>query len=145
MHFTLHIEPFCLLCLNLDRIQVYTFLNRLGPIMDLPGEGEVEVLIAGDATIADLNSRFLQCPGPTNVLSFPDGHDGGQLVISSQAVLREVFLYQRGTSEHFLRLLAHGLLHLAGHEHGERMFDLTEEAVFRLMKETVPNDFSTSF
>jgi len=113
--------------------------------MDLPKDAEVEVLIAGDVTLADLNSRFLQCRGPTNVLSFSDGHGGGQLVVSSHTVLRESFLYQRKTTEHFLRLLVHGLLHLAGHEHGERMFDLTEEAVFRLMNEAFLNDFSTPF
>lgn len=90
-----------------------------------------DVLVTGDAEIARLNSAYLGCSGPTNVLSFPDeeGHDRGELVISADAVVREALLYGQDPLEHFARLLAHGMLHLMGWDHGEEMDALTEAAV----------------
>ncbi len=75
------------------------------------------------------------CPGPTNVLSFPleeelaeaSAPDGpqtfqlGSLVLSVDAVRREAGLYGQDPREHCLRLLAHGLGHLAGYDHGPEM------------------------
>lgn len=77
--------------------------------------------------------------GPTNVLSFPareSDHDArgrlGSIVISVDAVLREAFLYHQPPRDHFIRLLTHAVLHLAGFEHGEIMEDMTEDIVARM-------------
>ena len=93
----------------------------------------LEIELTGDREIARLNASFLGCAGPTNVLSFesddPGGSCLGHIVLSVEAVEREARLYGQGRQEHFLRLLAHGLLHVAGFEHGEAMDELTDQAV----------------
>jgi probable rRNA maturation factor len=92
---------------------------------------EFDLLLTHDAAIAELNRSFLGLTGPTNVLSFEDGESGspGSIVISVDAVERESVLYGQNPLEHFARLLAHGLLHLSGMEHGDEMYELTERAV----------------
>lgn len=95
---------------------------------------DLEINLVDDATVADLNTSFLQCDGPTNILSFPSTEDGsakniGWLALSMDTLERECLLYGQETSEHALRLIAHGMLHLAGYDHSEEMFRLTDVAV----------------
>ncbi len=97
--------------------------------------GDVSLSCVDDQEIAGLNERFLGCIGPTNILSFPAAEQAGaedtlgELVLSRAALARECVLYGQSVGEHLVRLLAHGLLHLAGLEHGPEMFERTEEAV----------------
>jgi probable rRNA maturation factor len=92
---------------------------------------EVSLRIVDDREMADLNMAFTGCLGPTNVLSFPaeDGAGLGDLVLSAETLAREAFLYNQDIHEYTVRLLAHGLLHLLGHDHGPEMEGLTELAV----------------
>lgn len=95
---------------------------------------DIEINLVDDATIADLNASFLQCDGPTNILSFPASEDGstqriGWLALSMDTLERECLLYGQGRAEHALRLIAHGTLHLAGYDHGDEMFALTDIAL----------------
>ncbi len=87
-----------------------------------------------DSTIAALNETFMGCTGPTNILSFPASPDEsgtvlGELALSIDTLSREIHLYGQDPQEHLVRLLAHGILHLAGYDHGETMYSLTEMAV----------------
>lgn len=59
----------------------------------------------------------------------------GWLALSADTLLRESFLYGQGTEEHCIRLLAHGLAHLMGLDHGPEMDALTrgmENAAMRM-------------
>ncbi len=101
--------------------------------------------LADDRAIAEINAEFLGCTGPTNVLSFPaagqgeavdapdGGDDLGELVLSVDTLAREAALYGQDPTGHLARLLAHGVLHLAGYGHGAEMFDLTDAAVDRVI------------
>lgn len=94
----------------------------------------LSLTLVDDAGVAALNQRFLHCTGPTNILSFPEGDadrpdELGALFLSVETLAREAFLYGQEPTEHLARLLAHGLLHLAGHDHGVEMDTLTELAV----------------
>lgn len=92
-----------------------------------------------DAGMADYNLRYMGCHGPTNVLSFPideqiagpEDEDVpiqlGSLVFSVDTLHRETLLYGQDPEEHCLRLLAHGLGHLAGYDHGPEMDELCSE------------------
>lgn len=99
----------------------------------------LEIELTGDMEIARLNESFLGCVGPTNVLSFesddPAGSCLGHIVLSVEAVEREARLYGQDRREHFLRLLTHGLLHVAGFEHGEAMHELTDQAVAHCLRQ----------
>lgn len=86
----------------------------------------INLAITQDFHMQHLNITFLSCPGPTNVLAFEEesGNETGFLgeaFISIQAVKRESTLYGQPVFEHFVRLLAHGIQHLAGLEHGPEM------------------------
>ncbi len=92
---------------------------------------EISLRIVDDQEMAELNHTFMGCLGPTNVLSFPGNDENwlGDLVLSTDTLARESYLYNQDTHEYTVRLLAHGLLHLMGHDHGPDMEALTELAV----------------
>jgi probable rRNA maturation factor len=98
----------------------------------------VDLRIVDDREMAELNGQFMGCLGPTNVLSFPSGETPwlGDLVLSAETLAREAFFYNQDLHAYTVRLLAHGLLHLMGHDHGPEMDDLTELAVAAVIPET---------
>lgn len=94
----------------------------------------VSLTLVDDDGIAVMNAKFMRCQGPTNILSFPEGdpehpEELGALFLSVETLARETFLYGQAPEEHLARLLAHGLLHLAGYDHGPEMDALTDLAV----------------
>ncbi len=107
--------------------------------------GGVEIRLMTDAEMLRLQTEALGLPGPTNVLAFPEsaspasGTPGvgeaeapslGSLAVSPETLRRECLLYGQEPEDHAVRLLAHGLAHLLGHDHGPAM-----EAVCRKMEE----------
>jgi len=89
-------------------------------------DADVEIVLVRDAWIAALNRRYLQRLGPTNCLAFPAAGSGdkalrGSLFVSVDTWYRECLLYGQAPKAHLGRLLAHGLTHLAGFDHGEEM------------------------
>ncbi|QGY40678.1 rRNA maturation RNase YbeY [Pseudodesulfovibrio cashew] len=122
----------------LSRRELSGLLTVILDSLGLEGRS-VEVKLVGDGEIARLNREFMGCEGPTNILSFPSGDEDGEfmgaLALSVDAVARESFLYGQQPTLHLARLLAHGVLHLAGHDHGEIMYDLTDAAVDRVALE----------
>ena len=94
-------------------------------------EWELSLRLVDDREMTELNGSFMGCLGPTNILSFPGGEGDwlGDLVLSVDTLARETRLYNQDPREYTVRLLAHGLLHLMGHDHGPMMDDLTDLAV----------------
>jgi probable rRNA maturation factor len=97
-----------------------------------PQGADMELLLVRDAEIADLNRQYLNRQGPTNCLAFPhagrpDARLRGSLYISLDALHRECLLYGQAPAAHLRRLLAHGLAHLAGFDHGNEMEALCAE------------------
>lgn len=88
----------------------------------VPEALDVELIVAGDGDIAEVNARNLGCTGPTNILSFPgDGSLLGTLFLSADTLEREAVLYGQDVEEHARRLLAHGMGHIIGFDHSEKM------------------------
>jgi len=86
--------------------------------------GRVEVLLAGDETLARLNRDFRKKNGATDVLSFPallvPGHAArvaGDLAISIDTAARQAEAHGHGLEEELKILILHGVLHLAGQDH----------------------------
>lgn len=82
--------------------------------------------MVGDRRIAELNRRWLNRRGPTNVIAFPmaDGGGGkaacrplGDVVISVDTARRESETAGIGLAERLDQLLIHGILHLCGYDH----------------------------
>lgn len=82
--------------------------------------GRLELCLVDDGKISRLNRENLGVSGPTNILSFPSG-DGGSLALSLDTLAREAALYGQKPLAYLVRLLAHGMGHLAGFDHGEEM------------------------
>ncbi len=98
-----------------DRLE--RMLRRLGVTAD------VELECVRDGEIMRLNREHMACPGPTNILSFPAGEADflGSLALSADCLDREARLYAQPADAYCLKLLAHGLAHLLGHDHGPAM------------------------
>jgi probable rRNA maturation factor len=79
------------------------------------------VVLADDRTVRRLNARFRGRDTPTNVLSFQAPHGAGdvpgELVVALGVVRREARATRRSVRGHLAHLVAHGVLHLAGHDH----------------------------
>ena len=114
------------------------FLAALGR----PG-AELSILICGDAAIRRLNREWRRIDRPTDVLSFPaaglPGAGGpallGDLAISLDTAARRARAEDRPLAHELDRYLAHGLLHLLGHDHHRprerRVMAAAEEALLR--------------
>ncbi|RRD72307.1 MULTISPECIES: rRNA maturation RNAse YbeY [unclassified Desulfovibrio] len=90
----------------------------------------VDIWLLDDAHMGVANARHMACCGPTNVLSFPAGSDGaGALLFGVDSMRRECLLYGQEPVEHTLRLLAHGMAHVVGFDHGFGMDELCEKLV----------------
>nr|WP_300787378.1 rRNA maturation RNase YbeY [uncultured Desulfovibrio sp.] len=119
----IHDAAYVWLC-DLDKRQLRQALERMQAEVARRGHAvpALTLHLVDDGAMARCNRRHMGCSGPTNVLSFP-GDDAlpGQLVFSLPTWQRECLLYGQGGREHLLRLLAHGMGHLAGLDHGPEM------------------------
>jgi probable rRNA maturation factor len=77
--------------------------------------GDLSVALVTDAAIHELNREFLDHDYPTDVLAFPLG-DEGEVVVSAERARSEAG--ERGVTAmaELMFYVAHGILHLAGHD-----------------------------
>lgn len=96
-------------------------------------EKKLEIYLVNDAFISQKNMRHMGCVGPTNVLTFPEPHkDGGSLILSLDTFSREAFIYGQRAPVYLYRLITHGMIHLAGFEHGPKMWKLQDKYLKQL-------------
>lgn len=81
--------------------------------------GAMTVLLTDDIEVKRLNGQHRAKAKPTNVLSFPAGLPGqlGDVALALGVVRREARDAGRHVAAHLAHLVAHGALHLAGHDH----------------------------
>ncbi|MEO6804218.1 MAG: rRNA maturation RNase YbeY [Granulicella sp.] len=99
------------------------FLNRAREAVGLVGE--VDVLLADDATLKRLNRTYRGKNKATDVLSFPAAYNefagsnqtAGDLAISLETAARQAAAYSHSLRDEVRILLLHGLLHLHGMDH----------------------------
>jgi probable rRNA maturation factor len=96
------------------------FLNRARAAVGL--RGEVDVLLADDSVLRQLNKSFRGKDKPTDVLSFPAPtafakKHAGDLAISLETAGRQATTYGHTIRDEVRILILHGLLHLAGEDH----------------------------
>lgn len=110
-------------------------------------QAELSILLVDEATMADYHMRFMDLPGPTDVLSFPmdelrpPGDDEepplgllGDIVLCPTVTAAQAAENGRSPEGEADYLLVHGLLHLLGYDHAEPeekkvMFDLNDRLV----------------
>jgi probable rRNA maturation factor len=89
-------------------------------------EADVAVVFGRDALLAELNASFRDLDRPTDVLSFSLGEEAleggpervlGDVVISVDRAIAQSDRYGKTPEQELLKLAAHGVLHLLGHDH----------------------------
>lgn len=110
-------------------------------------QAELSILLVDEDAMTELHQRFMNLPGPTDVLSFPmdelrspgPGQEAprgtlGDIVICPQFTSAQAPQNGREPAEEIEYLLIHGLLHLLGHDHAEpaekqEMFGLNDRII----------------
>lgn len=104
-------------------------------------KGGLEINIVGERTIRGLNYNYRGINEVTDVLSFVWQEDKviksrflGQVYVCYPQIVRQAKQLRISVQEEFVRILVHGILHLAGYDHqtkktAGRMLKLQEEAV----------------
>lgn len=112
----------------------------------VPPDAEVSVLFVAEDTIADLNERFLDGSGPTDVLAFPIDDDSppggrypdeggrgpgtpaeddeppivlGDVLVCPAVAARQAAALGRSLDAELALLVVHGVLHLLDYDHAE--------------------------
>lgn len=84
-------------------------------------------MLVDDSAMAELNRTHRGVAGPTDVLAFPMGEGPfmslsanllGDVVISAETAERQARSRKAGLRAELALLLIHGILHLAGYDHG---------------------------
>lgn len=95
-------------------------------------QAELSVVLVGEEPMTDLHVRWMNEPGPTDVLSFPmdelrsprddeEPEPGvlGDVVLCPQVAARQAETAGHGLDDELALLLTHGILHLIGYDHLE--------------------------
>jgi probable rRNA maturation factor len=122
---------------------VFAVLSQIGR----KGE-DVSVHCIGDRRSQTLNRHYRGKDKPTDVLSFAASEgktlqrglsgDLGDIFICIPQIRRQARQYGISNQEEMIRMLAHGVLHLAGHDHlrereAKVMFGIQEEIVRKFL------------
>lgn len=95
--------------------------------------GEIGVRLTDDPELRELNRRWRRIDRATDVISFAYEEDApdaarrpvtGDIVVSMERVIEQAKRYHDTPGTELARLVIHGVLHLAGHDHmkpGERV------------------------
>jgi len=89
-------------------------------------DGELSILIVDDQQIEELNIKYLNRKGPTNVIAFPMRNGKfpnitpqllGDIVLSTETTHKESKVAGISIEKRLDQLLVHGILHLFGYDH----------------------------
>lgn len=115
---------------------------RSGVQCDDSAQFVVSVALVDDAVSARLNQQYRGKEAPTDILSFPDAfpdatperHDQlrkisltgeidlGELIINCPYIAKCATMDDVPVTQEFAFVIAHGILHLLGYDHGDTMF-----------------------
>ncbi len=95
-------------------------------------QADLSIVLVDETTMAEYHERFMDLPGPTDVMSFPmdelrapeeDEEPPlgllGDIVLCPTVTARQAAENGREPAAEAEYLLIHGLLHLLGHDHAE--------------------------
>ncbi len=125
--------------------------------MGVSSLAELSVLLVGSAEMADLHERWMDLPGPTDVMAFPMDEMGeggllaggrpdsppvgpallGDVVLCPQVAGEQAAAAGHSVLDELHLLTVHGVLHLLGYDHG----DPAEEREMFALQEGILGDF----
>lgn len=117
---------------EVDEAEVAALARYVLDEMHLNPQTDLSVLLVDADVMTDLHVRWMDEPGPTDVLSFPmdelrPGTDGepsppgllGDVVLCPEVAAQQARAAGHSTVEELLLLTVHGILHLLGYDHAE--------------------------
>lgn len=91
-------------------------------------ELELSIRIVDEAEATQLNEKWRDMEGATNVLSFPteiteeiQPRPLGDVVICAPIIAREAIEQEKPIADHWAHMVIHGTLHLLGYDHIETL------------------------
>ena len=91
-------------------------------------ELELSIRIVDEAEATQLNEKWRDMEGATNVLSFPteiteeiQPRPLGDVVICAPIIAREAMEQEKPIADHWAHMVIHGTLHLLGYDHIETL------------------------
>lgn len=116
--------------IDLDRVQALAIHVRNE--LKLHPQVDVGIIFVDEEPMTELHIKWMDEPGPTDVLSFPmdELRPGSELVPSPEGVLGDIVVCPQVAAEQaskaghetideVLLLVTHGMLHLVGFDHAE--------------------------
>lgn len=105
---------------------------------------ELTVVLADDAFIRELNKTYRGKNKPTNVLSFSgEGSHLGDIILAIETIEREAEEQNKSFRHHATHLIVHGVLHLQGHDHENKVManDMERKEIKILKKLGINNPY----
>ncbi len=145
--------------LDVSEVELVSVAKFVLARMDVNPGAELSMVLLDTSAMADLHMRWMDLPGPTDVMSFPmdelepggrpDAPEPGPSMLGDIALCPEFAAEQAAAAGHSLGqelalLTVHGVLHLLGYDHAEpdeekEMFALQR----RLLEEWVADQVET--
>lgn len=138
---------------QIDEAAVQSLVAHHLAALNIAADCELSISLVDEETMTDLHVRWMDEPGPTDVLSFPmdeltiPGPDEGapsgvlgDIIVCPSFVRAQAAEKGRTIDEEVRFLITHGILHLLGLDHSEPD---DEEAMFALQDELL-NDWIRS-
>jgi len=101
----------------------------------------ISVAFVGRTTMSRLNRKYLGHRGPTDVISFGMGREMpgqpaiGDIYICPEVAARNARAQRVAVADELARLVVHGTLHVAGHEHPDD--DTREQSAMWMRQERI--------
>jgi probable rRNA maturation factor len=114
-------------------------------------QAELSIILVDEAAMERLHLRWMNLPGPTDVMSFPmdelrPGNDDeesdpgllGDVVLCPSVAVKQAAEAGHSAIDELLLLTTHGILHLVGYDHAEPdeervMFDLQRKLLLTFL------------
>ena len=116
----------------IDAAEFAALADHVLRVMHVNPRAELSILFIDPEPMAELHERWLDLPGPTDVMSFPmdelrpgtPDHETpagtlGDIVICPQVAAKQALQAGHSAVEEMLLLTTHGILHLLGYDHTE--------------------------
>jgi len=116
----------------IDGAEFAALADHVLRVMHVNPRAELSILFIDPEPMAELHERWLDLPGPTDVMSFPmdelrpgtPDHETpagtlGDIVVCPQVAAKQALQAGHSAVEEMLLLTTHGILHLLGYDHAE--------------------------
>lgn len=117
---------------TIDEVEFVALARHVLDAMHVHPQAELEIRFVTLPDMTELNGRWMDEEGPTDVLSFPmdelrPGSEGdpseegilGSIVLCPQVAAEQALEAGHSAAEEMLLLATHGILHLLGFDHAE--------------------------